>query len=309
MNSIMMLCKTRIGIAFCLGLFLLAWTLNGSADNGKHFGGVRCEIEREHKGKCKDRDDDDQGVPGTENIIALHISSSPQYNKNCSECHEDIHTRQTLDSSIPDAHVAMLPFAPGETDSDDKCTWCHRSVDLVQAAGSPLMLRTSLRKRIDARLCTMCHGPSGPAKQFYQVNFSSLQLDGAELYDLVCSSCHGVLADSEVEGESAAEIQEKIYENEGGMGPLAALTTEQIQAIAAALGGDTTPLPPPTDGDGAMLYAQNCGSCHGVLADSEVADKSAENIQDAISGNVGGMGQLAALTTEQIQAIAAAIEE
>ena len=150
----------------------------------------------------------------------------------------------------------------------------------------------------------MCHGPSGPAKQFYQVNLSSLQLDGSELYDLTCSGCHRVLADSEVEGESAAEIQNKINGNEGGMGPLVALKTEQIQSIAVALGGDPTPLPPPTDG--VALYSQNCASCHGGLANSDKQGTSAALIQSAIDSNTGGMGSLGALTP-QLPAIAAAL--
>ncbi len=203
------LCKTRIGLVLLLGFFLFACSDNNNDD------------------------DDDNGGPSvsTENLLALHNSSSPQYNKNCSTCHEGIHTRQTLDPSIPDAHVAMLPFAAGETDSDKKCTWCHRSVDLVQAAGSPLTLRTSLRKRIDVKLCTLCHGPDGPAKQFYRVSLSALNPDGPELYDLICSGCHGVLANSQVAGESAAEIQEKITENEGGMGPLGVLKNAQSGSI------------------------------------------------------------------------------
>ena len=341
MNSIMTHCKARFGIPLWIGFLLLAWTLNGSADsygsamNDADFGGDRCEnslsmgpkgnclvvvaMRAKHegharggkgKGKGKDRDkdkDDDNGGggPGTENIIALHISSSPQYNKDCSECHAEIHTRQTLDPIIPDAHVAMLPFAPGETDSNDKCTWCHRSVDLVQAAGSPLVMRNSIRKRIDPRLCTLCHGPGGPAKQFYQVSLSSLQLDGSELYDLICSGCHKVLADSEVAGESAAEIQENIFENEGGMGPLGFLKTEQIQAIAVALGGDPTPLPPQTDG--VVLYTQSCASCHGSLVNSNKLGSSDALILSAIDSNTGGMGSLSALTLQQIEAIAAAL--
>ena len=360
MNSIMIHCKARLGIPLWIGLLLLAWTLNGSADSYRSaisdadFDGVRysdvgsdaSSSDRDSDDRdsddsdsddsdsddrdsddsdsddkdsddsdsndlfSDDRDSDDNngdGDPGTENITTIHISSSPHYNKNCSECHEGIHTRQTLDPLIPDAHVAMLPFAPGETDSNDTCTWCHRSVDLVQAAGSPLVMRNSNRKRIDPRLCTMCHGPSGPAKQFYQVNLSSLQLDGSELYDLICSGCHKVLADSEVKGESAAEIQKKINENEGGMGPLGVLKTEQIQTIAVALGGDPTPLPPPTDG--VVLYTQNCASCHGGLASSDKQGTFVALIQSAIDSNTGDMGSLSALTPQQIQAIAAALAQ
>jgi len=279
----------------------------------------REERNKEDREERSKKDDDDDELPptateptATDNIIAAHDRNSPQYNRNCSDCHADIHTGQTLDPLIPDAHVAMLPFAPGETDSNDKCTWCHRSVDLVQAAGSPLVMPNSIRKRIDPRLCTMCHGPGGPAKQFYQETLSSLQLDGSELYDLTCSGCHRVLADSEVEGESAAEIQKEINENEGGMGPLGVLNTEQIQSIALALGGDPTPLPPPTDGvppptDGVALYSQNCASCHGGLANSDKQGTSAALIQSAIDSNTGGMGSLGALNTQQIQTIAAAL--
>jgi mono/diheme cytochrome c family protein len=276
------------------------------------------EREESKKNKEKEHEDDDE-VPttstertATDNIIALHDRNSPQYNRNCSDCHADIHRGESLNPSIPDAHVAMLPFAPGETDSNDKCTWCHRSVDLVQASGSPLVVRNSIIKHFDPRLCTMCHGPGGPAKQFYQETLSSLQLDGSELYDLTCSGCHRVLADSEVEGESAAEIQNKINGNEGGMGPLVALKTEQIQSIAVALGGDPTPLPPPTDGvppptDGVALYSQNCASCHGGLANSDKQGTSAALIQSAIDSNTGGMGSLGALNTQQVQTIAAAL--
>jgi hypothetical protein len=59
--------------------------------------------------------------------------------------------------------------------------------------------------------------------------------DGPLLYDLTCSSCHGDLDDSEVRGESASEIAEKIAEDEGGMGPLDVLTAPEIKAIADAL--------------------------------------------------------------------------
>jgi len=271
--------------------------------------------EKEHEGD----DDDDDEVPmtsteptATGDIIAAHDRNSLQHKRNCSDCHADIHSRESLDANIPDAHVAMLPFAPGETDSNNKCTWCHRSVDQVQAAGSPLVTPNSLRKRIDPRLCTMCHGPGGPAKQFYSVNLSSLQLDGSELYDLVCSGCHSVLADSEVKGESAAEIQKEINENKGGMGPLVVLKTELIQSIAVALGGDSTPLPPPADGvppstDGVALYTQNCASCHGGLANSDKQGTTAALIQSAIDTNTGGMGSLGALNTQQVQTIAAAL--
>ncbi len=190
--------------------------------------------EEEHEDDDPDRPDHTPPPTGDGvNYIALHDSSSDQFNDNCSGCHANIHTRQTLDPSIPDAHVVMLPLVPGE--SNDRCIWCHRSVDLVLAAGSPKDHLSSLRKHIDSRVCALCHGPGGVGKQFYQANFSNLQLNGTEMYGLLCSACHGRLTESEVKGEDAGEIQEAINEDEGGMNPLKVLTTQQIQEIADAL--------------------------------------------------------------------------
>ncbi len=132
----------------------------------------------------------------------------------------------SLEPSIPNVHVAMFDFAPGKPSDDKQCIWCHKTVDLVQGSAG------NIRKQVKATLCAMCHGPSGPAKQFYQAD---LALDGPALYDLACAACHRDLVNSEVRGESLAEIQEEINENEGGMGPLGVLSTEKIQAIAAAL--------------------------------------------------------------------------
>ena len=169
------------------------------------------------------------------NIIAIHDSGSEEYNKKCSECHADIRNGQSLDPLIPNVHVAMFDFAPGKPGDDKQCIWCHRTVDLVQGSAG------NIRKQVDATLCTMCHGPAGPANQFYQAGLSPDDPDGALLYDLACAACHKDLANSKVSGESARDIQKKINENEGGMGPLRVLSTQEIEAIAAALaesGGD-----------------------------------------------------------------------
>ena len=58
--------------------------------------------------------------------------------------------------------------------------------------------------------------------------------------------------------------------------------------------------------DGVALYGTNCAGCHRPLATSEKQGRTATQIQNAINGNVGGMGStsLRALTTAQVQAIA-----
>jgi mono/diheme cytochrome c family protein len=82
--------------------------------------------------------------------------------------------------------------------------------------------------------------------------------EGATLYQVNCSSCHGPLATSQVRGESLGDVQEAIAGNAGGMGALSGLTVTQLQAIVAALagsaggGGGGTP--------GACVYAYGAWS-------------------------------------------------
>ncbi len=171
----------------------------------------------------------------SENFFALHDSSSRQYNKHCSECHADVHTAESFDPSIPTAHVAMFDFAPGKPGDDKQCRWCHRTVDLTQGTQPEEKSKGNLRRDVDVTVCTLCHGPSGPATQFYETGLSPTDPDGPLLYDLTCAACHRDLEDSQVRGESARDIQKKIDENKGGMGPLDVLSPEEIEAIAAAL--------------------------------------------------------------------------
>lgn len=75
---------------------------------------------------------------------------------------------------------------------------------------------------------------------YYQTSrFSPTDPDGPALYDMLCAACHGPLQTSEVRGDGS-EIQNKIDEDEGGMGALNVLTPEEVQAIAAALTGGPT---------------------------------------------------------------------
>lgn len=187
--------------------------------------------------------DDDDRIDPRKNIIAIHDSSSDAYKKECKKCHEDISKAQSLEPSIPVAHVAMFPFAPGKAGHDKQCSWCHRAVDLEQGSGG------NLRKQVDVTLCALCHGPFErivryreepepvQVKQFYLAGLDPNDPDGPAVYDLACASCHKDLSNSKVKGESASEIQEKIDKDKGGMGPLSVLSTEEIQAIADALAG------------------------------------------------------------------------
>ena len=173
----------------------------------------------------------------TKNVIAIHDSSSEQYKKECKSCHAEIHSRQTFDTSIPAAHLAMAPFAAGKPGGDQQCRWCHRTVDVAQGTQTKGKSIGNLGRHVDATLCTLCHGPGrdGPGQQFYQSGLSPTEPDGVLLYGLVCSGCHRDLDDSEVRGEDAEDIRKKIAENEGGMGVLSVLSAEEIDALVVAL--------------------------------------------------------------------------
>jgi mono/diheme cytochrome c family protein len=123
--------------------------------------------------------------------------------------------------------------------------------------------------------------------------------DGATLYANNCASCHGALASSAKIGATSARIQSAIG-SVSQMNSLSNLSSTQIQAIATTLQS----IPMPTDGP--TLYAINCASCHGALANSQVGGSSASKIQQAIKEK-SKMKYLSTLTTTQIQAIAGAL--
>ena len=130
-------------------------------------------------------------------------------------------------------------------------------------------------------------------------------LDGATLYADNCATCHGDLAETTKPGRTAAEIQTAIN-TVSAMQSLSSLTPEEIQAIAAVL-----PTPQTGDSgspiDGTTLYVTDCSSCHGPLATSTKAGATADQIQNAINNNIGGMGALSSLSADQIQAIASVL--
>jgi mono/diheme cytochrome c family protein len=122
--------------------------------------------------------------------------------------------------------------------------------------------------------------------------------DGAALYAGNCAGCHGALTSSTKIGADTTRIQNSITGNSGGMGYLATLTQTEIQAIATAM----SPVPV-----GAALYKSNCLGCHGGLTTTIKAGADSSRIQNAVTGNIGGMGFLAMLSPLQVQAIAATL--
>jgi len=294
-------CKRNSSCRLILIIFILFFIVTcGGGDENSSL--ILTDDDGHHK-------HDNDGV-SSDNIIAVHNPRSSQFDdEKCLNCHEDIPNAQNLDSTIPNAHVAMLPFTPGEKGT--QCVWCHTDVseNLIQANAARGPFQTNIRKTVNTQLCAICHGPVGPGKQFYQTGLTtSGDPDGAQLYHYLCAACHKELSNSEVKGESTQEIYAAIAEDEGGMGPLSVLSPQWIQAITVALGGDPT-LPPdmPQAGTGAALYQQYCSNCHGTLANSTKAGATAAAIQGAITADTGSMGSLGFLTAPQIQSIAEAL--
>ena len=179
--------KSRIGLVlvFCISAFSPSFLL---ADDDK-----RSEDRRERGGAPAP----DSSPLGGINVVAVHDRSSQQYDDNCLDCHAGVTTATSLAPGIEAAHPVMLSSTPGE-DTEEKCVFCHRSVDLMQFSAG------NLRRQVDVNLCSVCHGPSASSRQLYQTGFSGDDPDGTVLYDLVCSSCHRELRDS---GESSIIVK------------------------------------------------------------------------------------------------------
>lgn len=208
-----------------------------SAETGGLVGGTTDDRDLKSGDEGDDGDKDGDGFDPRKNIVAIHDSSSEQYNKKCGDCHSEIHGRQSLDPSIPAAHPGMFPYAAGRPGDDKQCRWCHRTVDLTPAQQFSDKSKGNLRRHVDVTLCTLCHGPyrGGPGQQFYQSGLSPTEPDGVAVYNVVCGGCHRELEDSELIGKNAKKIQKAIDEDKGGMSVLNVLSSQEIAAVAAVL--------------------------------------------------------------------------
>jgi hypothetical protein len=98
-----------------------------------------------------------------QNLVAMHKSSSSQYNPNCltNGCHDRmLGDEQSLDPRFAAIHTRMIPYVPGYNPrkgvSDSTCRHCHRSVDLISKSAS------TLRKNVSPQICVVCHTVAGP---------------------------------------------------------------------------------------------------------------------------------------------------
>jgi hypothetical protein len=84
--------------------------------------------------------------------------------------------------------------------------------------------------------------------------------------------------------------------------------TEQVYELmitVAEVGANPSPTPSPsaTPLDGRALFTQYCAGCHGSAATTSKRNMTLTRLNNAISGNIGGMGNLSSLTNAQREAI------
>lgn len=106
-----------------------------------------------------------QGAPPA-NLIAVHDPSSPDFGRNCLDCHREVLSQRSQDPRVAAIHIKMIPYTPGFNPrrgvTSAVCTQCHRSADLVEGSAA------GLRVQVDRRLCALCHAPSGPGRVLYR---------------------------------------------------------------------------------------------------------------------------------------------
>ena len=146
------------------------------------------------------------------------------------------------------------------------------------------------------------------AGTFVRANIDLLTTDGPTTgdaqYAAYCAGCHGALSATAKRGITIARLQAAIANDSGRMSFLAMLSAAQMQSIVDALAMPSTE---PVSPDGAALYATACAACHGELGVSGKRGTTTVRIQNAISGDVGGMGRLSSMSAPEIQAVASAL--
>lgn len=98
-----------------------------------------------------------------QNVVALHLSTSSQYNPDClaSGCHDTLlQEEKSLDPRVQAIHQRMIPYVPGYNPrkgvSSTTCRHCHRSVDLINKSAAALL------KNVSPQNCVVCHTAAGP---------------------------------------------------------------------------------------------------------------------------------------------------
>jgi mono/diheme cytochrome c family protein len=141
-----------------------------------------------------------------------------------------------------------------------------------------------------------------------QVSITWPPVSGATIYNIYWSTTSGVTVatGTKLTGVTSPYAHTSLT---AGTPYYYVVTAQNATGESAASAQVTaTPSATPVAPDGVALYNSKCQSCHGTLATSTKKGKTATQIQNAITGNAGGMGGLSTLTPAEVQAIATALQ-
>jgi mono/diheme cytochrome c family protein len=138
-------------------------------------------------------------------------------------------------TAAPDGHTHTWEIMGGNILYESKCYNCHGN----GKRGSSRMPGTSYTP-LASQQAALANPSAAPLSTAPAVTPDitpppTPTLDGAALYSLNCSTCHGPLATSSKRGSSVTQIKNAIATPSTGMGSLNTLTDAQIQAIADAI--------------------------------------------------------------------------
>jgi cytochrome c5 len=138
-------------------------------------------------------------------------------------------------TAAPDGHTHTWEIMGGNILYESKCYNCHGN----GKRGSSKMPGTSYTP-LASQQAALANPSAAPLSTSPAVTPDITPpppptLDGAALYSLNCSTCHGPLTTSSKRGSSVTQVKNSIATPSTGMGSLNTLTDAQIQAIVDAI--------------------------------------------------------------------------
>lgn len=196
----------------------------------------------------------------------------------------------------------QVPLIPHDMIGRSDCLMCHK-----QGVGKAPRIPDAHRG-LESNTCETCHA-----------SLASLELSGAEMYQRICTRCHGedgeggagpaLNAKSYLNNVTDDEIRAAIIRGRGdtqmlAWGDLGLLTDRQIDELVVMIRAweptapeiaITAPQPPSAaqgdSGRGSELFAQFCSGCHGiegetVLVDGFVLSQAVSQLEDDVISQV-----------------------
>lgn len=145
--------------------------------------------------------------------------------------------RLALTSSTPDtgsSHTHSWSFQGGNLLYEKNCYNCHTNDKRNHSPMNVSFNSSQTSAVINPASAPLSASTAAIPDPNYSVSVV-VTLDGAALYTVNCSTCHGALTASSKQNRTLDQIKAAISSNRGGMSSLGGLTDTQLQAIVTAL--------------------------------------------------------------------------